>query len=642
MDHARRDVDVLLAVPFEPLTAYGIDPTVRQTLGSYLGHPLAQAVAEFERFVGHSLNTLEWTDHPLLHGQGTALRSDRTLTAVALATHLEKHGLCWEVIDPGVQELRYWRRCFARRRPNPPRVIAISTTFVSSQPWLTALCSLVRKTLPESKIVVGGTFYLSSMRQFLSLDADVFCFGEGEIRLPQLVKAIRDGEALDSIPGLCLRSTDGSLRHTGPVAPLKLNELDPVDWRLVNRIEPAVDLEADPCFYSVETQRGCAFRCAFCTYRTLTCHEAMSPEDAVGAILNTEHLPPGYLFIVDSTAAFPHKRWQRILELLVQQGGSPHPMVAFARVSDVSETAAELMSRAGVRGVIVGQESGDQGLLNAMRKGTKVEQVRPAVAALGKYGVGAQFAFIHGFPGENSQSIQATRSMIVGLNDGFESDPVVPAYNLTPFSLYDFASVAHQGEIESVRHYLGYDCAEFPPKRVAEEMLATLIAGSRVPHAPLCSFLFNGLADFLFNIPSKERCLDIFRWLKAYERGVAIYLERDLEGTKPQRNELKQLRSEVLARLPAHSRWKAPATRVMLGARIRSSRRMQAEWSAEKNKGPGMLTRSYVAVSRYRDFGRLDDAVGAWKAGTYASNGAPHDPETVDKMAADLVGQALR
>jgi len=130
LDSSQPGVDVLLVVPFQPMAAHGFDPTIRQTLGAHLGTVLTQAVAEFEEFLGHSLDVLQWTDPPMLHREGTSLPTRRSLTALALATHLEKEGLSWLALDPGPRELRYWRRCFERLRKTPPRAVAISTSFV--------------------------------------------------------------------------------------------------------------------------------------------------------------------------------------------------------------------------------------------------------------------------------------------------------------------------------------------------------------------------------------------------------------------------------------------------------------------------------------------------------------------------------
>ena len=634
--------DVLLIVPLEPMAAKGLDPAVRQTLGARLVMPLSAAVCEFEQFLGQSLNVLEWTGHPLFGGGLTSFRAGRSLTAVTLATHLQRHGLRWAAIDPGVQELRYWRRQFEQARRRPPRIVAVSTTFTMTAPWLRGLCGLLRRILPQSRIVVGGWYYQTDVRQFLSLDADAFCIGEGERRLPQIVAAVRDGRPLDDIPGLYLRTGDGGLHWTGRPAPLVLDDLEPPDWSLAARIEPSADLARTPTCYGLETQRGCGFKCEFCTFRTLAAHEMMSAERAADAIARIGELPPGCVVLADATATAPHARWREIMRRLADRGGSRQPLVVFARVSDVDDQSAELMWRAGVRGLLVGQESGDQQLLDAMHKGIRVEQVPRAVAAMAKWGLGAYIFFIHGFPGEDDRSLANTRAMIIGLNDACPDRPAVWSYNIGPFFAFDFAPASRAVRQEHAHHYLGYEAAHFAPGRVAEELLRTLAAASRVPHAPVCGFLFNTQADMLFNIADPQRRMTVFRWLKAYQRGVAVFLEREMDGTPPDLAELRRLRTAVQELCPPPGRLAAARTRFALRGRIKNVRRVAREWEHEAERGPGPITRSYAAWRAWRDFGRLRDALGGWRCGTLPDLTAPPTPPPaeLDRLAVLLTGEA--
>jgi len=56
--------DVLLIVPFEPLSDRLIDPFYRQSAGAYLGLPLAAAMCELEEYVGRPLNFRRPQDRP--------------------------------------------------------------------------------------------------------------------------------------------------------------------------------------------------------------------------------------------------------------------------------------------------------------------------------------------------------------------------------------------------------------------------------------------------------------------------------------------------------------------------------------------------------------------------------------------------
>lgn len=640
MPNAAEGVDVLLVVPFEPASAALMDNKARMTQGVGLALPLALATHELESFVGRELDFWDPKNRPTFDGERMPFPVHRSTTAVTLATYLDAAGVTWQVVDPGVQELVYWRGVLAKARSRYPRVVAISTTFIVSAPWLKALVGLVRQELPRAKLVIGGYYYATNARQFLSLDADVFCVGEGELRLPDVICALRDGKPLERISGLFVRKDDGSLLRTGVAEPLDLSSLKGTDWSLAERIEPPIRLDTDDIEFTVETQRGCVFKCEYCTYRTLASPEALMPEEAVEAILATRISPRGYINMADSTATFPHERWEEIMRILASRGGSPHPIWAFARVSDINDERAALMARAGVRQLFVGQESGDQRMLNLMKKGTQVSLVKPAVAALARYGIRATFGFIHGFPGEDEHSLRASRALILGLNDGFEQDPVVPIYTVYPFLYMDFAQVTQRTDVQGSDHYLGYTGAGMSPKQALDAVLTTMIQVSRVPHAPAFAFLFEAApATSGIVIVSRPYRRQVFRWLKAVERGVAIFLERDVEGRRPNLAELRAVREAIIANYPVAQH----AAAVQARSRVKQvlMRRLAREWSREQKQGPGPLTRALLAGMAFKDAGRLAPALRALRTAEYGLGERAGQDVVVQELARDLVQVAL-
>jgi hypothetical protein len=622
-----------------------MDPAFRRTIGAHLLAPVAAAIAELEAYIGRSLSFWERQHALRLGGASVRFSRHRSLAAVALATHFERRGLKWKAFDPGPRELAYWRKRFCEEGRDPPRVVAISTTFSLNSAWLAALCRLVRESLPSATLVVGGYYYATNTRHFLSFDADVFCVGEGELRLPEIVSSLRDGRPLDPIPGLYLRDDAGALRYTGHAEPLELEALPHPDWRLAARIEPPVDLDDDSIEFGVETQRGCVFRCEFCTYRTLARPQATSIEYAVDAILSTGISRRGFINILDATATFPHNRWQAILEELVRRGGAPHPVWAYARVSDISDAVARRMAAAGVRHIFIGQESGDQRILDAMKKGTNVRQVGPAIAALGMHGITATFSLIHGFPGETSESVAATRALIASVNDGFERAPVVTGYTPFPFIYSDFASVSRDESLKGADHYLNYGSAPMSPERAAEEVIMTILATSRVSHAPPALLLFEGSPPTTgISLFGGRNRWHLFRWMKAMDRGVAVLLERDLEGKRPRPGELKAVRDELLSGYEtSQSQLRSMTERLKALAKARLVARLGQEWSVDVGSRPGFLTRAILAGVELRDRAALGAGWRAWRGEAVPPRKAMSHPEDTarDALAASLIEAAL-
>ena len=241
-------LDVLLLVPTPPPEAYLLNPASRQTYGPQ-ALKILSAAYKLETFVGRDLGFNESLYPP------TAI-AHRSLTAVALATNLDRAGLRWAVVDPGMRSLHYWRGELQRYQAQRPSGIAISTTYFMSPEWLDELITACREISPQARIVVGGYMYGTASREFLSLNADLICVGEGEFRLPLVAKAIRDEQPFESIPGVYIRTANGDLKFTGPAEPLKLQTLTPPDWMLSKQIQPPIDPETDEISVCLETQRA--------------------------------------------------------------------------------------------------------------------------------------------------------------------------------------------------------------------------------------------------------------------------------------------------------------------------------------------------------------------------------------------------
>ncbi|HKY39943.1 MAG TPA: radical SAM protein [Polyangiaceae bacterium] len=643
------NIDCLIAVPFERIEQLAaLDTSGRRNLGAHMAIPFFRASAAFDAYLGFNPGErLNATGQPNFNSMPLKLPSARSTSAVALASVLERAGLSWMAVDPGEQMLEYWRRELPRFAELRPRTVALCTTFVLTVPWLKTYVRLIRRAFPTAKLLVGGYYYASNAKEFLSLDADVMCVGEGEVRFPQIVKRLRNDESLDDIPGLYVRKASGTLHFTGKAEPLKLDQIEPPDWTLAERIYPPVSLEKEHIQFGFETQRGCVFKCQYCTYRTLALPNFGDLQRAVDGIFKIPHLDKGFLSIIDATMTYPKHRFAAFMGMVIDRGGFPCPVDLCARVNDVTEENAALMQQAGVTAVLIGQESGDQGMLQAMQKGTHVSRVRPAIAALGRHNVMAMMSFIHGFPGETTESVRNTRNLIASLNDGFESKPVAMVYAAYPFMNLDLAEAKHESGQLKEQGYFDYS-EGFSSRQTAEEVLATFVAVGRIPHAPV-----DGTVCGLMGLPGEWLChhprgRDVFKWAKAVVRGIGIFIERDLEGRKPNEVELRRIREQVQA--PLEGRTYFPVhLRARLASHVRRAvmTRLGSEFGSEVKVGTGVVTRLMLAAMNYSDQGELSSALATYKAGEYVvpeerrSAEVTSSSESAARMATELVEDAV-
>jgi hypothetical protein len=307
------------------------------------------------------------------------------------------------------------------------------------------------------------------------------------------------------------------------------------------------------------------------------------------------------------------------------------------------------MARAGVAAVFVGQESGDQRILKAMKKGTHTRQIKPAVAALGRSGISAHFSFIHGFPGEDHASLANTRNVILSLNEGFEDRPVVLLAHVGPMQYYDFSSAgqrsSHGGSGWGTRLFGEAMRNPVAPHGWGFATLETWLQMSRVPHAPMSSlYSVTDPADTLhMELYTHPRRHEIFRWGKAVQRGVAIFLEREWEGTPPDDAELRRVIQQIRAELPRRTIAQAVQVRTVGELRRRIIRQLVREVKREPERGPGLVTRALSAVRALNDTARLGSAVEAWRTTLTGPVGTvpESEPPIVEALAKDLIRDSV-
>jgi hypothetical protein len=611
-------VDILFLIPIDNGLEASADPFIRHTMAARQSQYVARGMAAFEEYLGHPVGGPNPDDWPVYDGKELEPEAFRTSLSVTLANILERAGLSWEMVDPGIQDLRFWRKRLEQARANPPKVVGLSTTFVQGKALLQSLCAMIRRILPGSTLLVGGSFYTTDAKGFLSLDADVCCVGEADLTLPRLVRAAIERRSYDDIPGLYVRRPDGSKYSTGRAEPVPLARLPRVDWKLSERIEPPVDISKEMFELQVETQRGCVFKCTFCSFRSAPM-SIMPPDDAVEVIFNTRSIARAFLGFTDATATFPHDRWQEIMEKVAARGGAPHPMWCFARVSDLNEKSVSLMARAGVRSCFIGQESGDQRMLNAMRKGTRVEEIAPAMESLHRHGISAQMGIIQGFPGEDESSLRTTREFLGSVNARWPDQPVVLMVHATPFFALDLATVTNEEDLQHTAHF---GSSRFSFAQSVDAVLETSIHIAKIPHAPVTG-AFGGMPHRLnmtfARIATEPIKFELFRYAKAIDHGAALFVEQELTGKKPNEADLKRIRAEIDSRLPRfrqvesrieRARKRLTRTPLALAHRLQTAlqARVSEECAHEGKGGAGPLTRlmlgemSYQATGNWRSF----------------------------------------
>jgi len=84
----------------------------------------------------------------------------------------------------------------------------------------------------------------------------------------------------------------------------------------------------------------------------------------------------------------------------------------FTRADLLNEKKAKKMADCGCKEILIGVESGSDGILKNINKGTTREINKRSISFIKKYGIRCKAAFIVGLPGESRQSIEETASFV--------------------------------------------------------------------------------------------------------------------------------------------------------------------------------------------------------------------------------------
>lgn len=306
--------------------------------------------------------------------------------------------------------------------------------------------AVLKRFYPHSFVLFVGTHPTACPEETLSYDesVDAVAIGEFDVIVSDLAKTLERGGDLSAVRGLCFRkSPGGKVEKNAPMPVLENMDEIPYAAPFIKKHLCERDYFFAAATYpsiQIFTGRGCPFRCNFCVYpQTMHGHafRARSPENVVGEFVYiAENFPDvKEVVIEDDTFTADKERVVKICELLIAR--KLHKRLRWlcnARVNLDYETM-RMMKRAGCRLIIPGIESGNQAILNNIKKGTKVEQFPKYVQNAKKAGLLIHACYMVGNQGETAETMRDTLNLALRLNtDTAQFFPLIPypgteAYN---------------------------------------------------------------------------------------------------------------------------------------------------------------------------------------------------------------------
>jgi radical SAM superfamily enzyme YgiQ (UPF0313 family) len=271
-----------------------------------------------------------------------------------------------------------------------------------------------------STVIVSSSDATDHDRSYLGSGADFIVKGEAEVTLRELLLALRNGNnSPEAVPGLSFRK-EGKMIATPAREVLRdLDALPDPAWDLANMKQYQSKWRRKHGYFSMNivTTRGCPFKCNWCAKPIYgNRYSSRSPGKVVEEIkfLLEKFQPDHFWFCDDIFGLKPG--WIKNFSELVQREKLKFRFKIQCRVDLLlEENNIESLAKAGCETVWVGAESGSQKILDAMDKGTKVQQIYEATRLLRKYGIKPAFFLQFGYPGETVEDIERTKKMLFDL-----------------------------------------------------------------------------------------------------------------------------------------------------------------------------------------------------------------------------------
>lgn len=272
-----------------------------------------------------------------------------------------------------------------------------------------------------ARVIVAGSDASDHPEAFLAAGADVALSGEGIEPLVELI------ERLERNPGVDTPDWVAGLRGVSILAGKELRTArigvpPPGSQRAVRPAWDLIDIDRYRAMWrerhgyfslNMAASHGCPFHCNWCAKPIWGNHYQRREASDVAAEMS--HLKrtfrPDHIWFADDIFGF-HPRWLREFAEHLHAVDGRVPFSIQTRADLSTEAMAAALAQAGCAEAWIGAESGSQRILDAMVKGTKVDDLIDARKRLRAHGIRVGFFIQLGYLGEQLQDLIATRELI--------------------------------------------------------------------------------------------------------------------------------------------------------------------------------------------------------------------------------------
>ena len=364
------------------------------------------------------------------------------LATLQVAARLRRQGRAVTVFDAMLAEsTAEFDAQLARERPQLVLFYEDNYNYLSKMclgKMREAACQMIESARRAgARVLSAGSDASDSPEAYLRAGADAVVLGEGLGTLSELLQRLDDdaqievAALIDGVSGVSAL-LGGSLRTQPQVAEKGSKVVmlphssqtqtqthaqadETAAWELIDIARyRAMWTQAHGRFsLNMAASKGCPFHCNWCAKPIWGNRYIQRSAAGVAAemLQLKRNFAPDHVWFADDIFGF-RADWVQSFAQTLQAGGGGVPFTIQSRADLIHPAMAEALKAAGCQEVWLGAESGSQKILDAMDKGTRVEEILEARALLKAQGIRVGFFIQIGYLGETLDDLLATRQLI--------------------------------------------------------------------------------------------------------------------------------------------------------------------------------------------------------------------------------------
>ena len=265
------------------------------------------------------------------------------------------------------------------------------------------------------QVFVSSSDSTDHFEKYLDNGADVVMLGEADETLLELCNSFKEGTSIESIPGISYKKYE-EIKRTAPRKILtQLDKLPLPAWDLID-VTPYKEAWSKHGYFSINlaTTRGCPFKCNWCAkpiygnrYNSRSPQHVVDEIKYIRSLFDFDHI----WFCDDIFGLKPNWVQEFSQELEKENISIPYKIQSRADLL-VKDDTVQCLAKSGCDEVWIGAESGSQKILDAMDKGTTIEQIMESTGLMKNHGIKPCFFLQFGYLSEKWEDIQATLNLV--------------------------------------------------------------------------------------------------------------------------------------------------------------------------------------------------------------------------------------